>query len=406
MASIVILGSNFAGVTAALEVKRKLGKNAKQHSIKVISPSDQFLYVPSLIWVPFGRRKVKDISFNIEKVLNKNGIEFINDSAVKVNPEGNTVQTAKNGFVNYDYLVSATGIKMNFDIVKGLAPEEGMIDNIVIPKYAEKAYEHFEELVKEPGPIVVGATQGASCMGAAYEYLFNLDKELRKRKVRDKVELTWITPEPYLGHFGIDGMPGGETMLKAFMKMYNIKYITDASISKIKKDEIELKSGKVLPYKMSMLMPPFEGADAMQNSPELVDAKGFVETDAGYRHIKYPNVFAAGLSVQVKAPFKCASTPFGVPKTGYPSDVTGKIAAENIVNAIKGNGKFKEQDFGKIPALCVMDAGYKEVYIFANHLFKPRGFAIMIPNIFNDFMKVLLEKYMLFKNKHALSYLP
>ena len=93
----------------------------------------------------------------------------------------------------------------------------------------------FDELVKDPGPVVVGATQGASCMGAAYEYLFNMDKELRRHKVRDKVKLYWITPEPYLGNFGIDGMPGGEGMLKMFMKLYNIEYIIDASIERLKK---------------------------------------------------------------------------------------------------------------------------------------------------------------------------
>ena len=243
-------------------------------------------------------------------------------------------------------------------------------------------------------------------MGAAYEYLFNMDKELRKRKVRDKVKLYWITPEPYLGNFGIDGMPGGEKMLKMFMKMYNIEWITDASIEKIETDRIVLKNGEELPYKMSMLMPPFEGADVMKASPKLVDQKGFVETKPSYQHVKYDNVFAAGLAVQVKVPFKIKNTPFGVPKTGYPSDVTGKIVAKNIARLIKGKSELYEKEWGKIPALCIMDAGHKEVYLFANHLFKPRQFAIMMPNIFNDFGKILLEKYFIWKNKRGLAWLP
>ena len=125
-----------------------------------------------------------------------------------------------------------------------------------------------------------------------------------------------------------------------------------------------------------------------------------------YQHVDYPNVFAAGLAVQVKPPFKVEKTKFGVPKTGYPSDVTGKIVATNITRLIQGKAKLKDQSWGKIPALCIMDAGRKEVYLVANRLFKPRQFAIILPNIFNDFGKVLLEKYFLWKNRHGYSWLP
>jgi len=405
MKNIVILGSNFAGFTTAMQLSKKLKKN-EDYQLTVVSPTSDFLYVPSLIWVPFGRRTMQDIRFDLRPIFQREGIRFIQQAAERVDPDRNTVYLPDGEPLQYDYLVVATGVKMNFDIVDGLRPEDNKIQNIVIPKLALKTKEAFENLVNDPGPVVVGATQGASCMGAAYEYLFNLDKELRKRKVRDKVKLYWITPEPYLGNFGIDGMPGGERMLKMFMKLYNIEWIVDASVEKIEDHKITLKSGEELPFKMAMLMPPFEGADVMKNSPKLVDDKGFVETKASYQHIKYDNVFAAGLAVKVAPPFQITGTPFGVPKTGYPSDVTGKIAAKNILRLIKGEEKLIEKDWGKIPALCVMDAGHKEVYLFANHLFKPRQFAIMLPNIFNDLGKVLLEKYFLWKNRHGYTSLP
>lgn len=406
MKSIIILGSNFAGFTAAMQLSRKLKNMRDEYEIVVVSPSNEFLYVPSLIWVPFGRRKVKDIKFSLLGLFKKNHIRFIKAAAERVDPDANMVFLPDGEALHYDYLVVATGVRMNFDVVHGLNPAENKIQNIVIPKLAKKAHEAFEHLVKHPGPVVVGATQGASCMGAAYEYLFNMDRELRRRKVRDKVTLHWITPEPYLGNFGIDGMPGGETLLRMFMKMYNIKWITDASIFAIHKDKIILKSGEVLPYKLAMLMPPFEGADVMKASPKLVDAKGFVETSGTYQHITYKNVFAAGLAVQVKPPFEIKKTPFGVPKTGYPSDVTGKIVAENIVRLINNKTKLIDRSWGRIPAICIMDAGNKEVYLIANHLFKPRQFAIILPNVFNDFGKVLLEKYFLWKNRHGYAWLP
>lgn len=359
-----------------------------------------------MIWVPFGRRKIKDLRFDIRPILEKKRIQFIEQAAEQIDPKNNCVRLQDGELLTYDYLVVATGVSMNFDFLDGLNPEDNKIQNIVIPKLAMKTKEAFEELLKDPGPVVIGATQGASCMGAAYEYLFNMDKELRRHKVRDKVKLYWITPEPYIGHFGIDGMPGGERMLKMFMKLYNIEWITDASIHKIENNKILLKDGIELPYKMAMLMPPFEGAQVMKNTAELVDEKGFVPTRASYQHIEYDNVFAAGLAVKVAPPFEIKNTPFGVPKTGYPSDVTGKIVAKNIAKLIDGETDLEEKAWGRIPAICIMDAGHKEVYLLANHLFKPRQFAIILPNILNDFGKVMLEKYFLWKNRHGYAWMP
>jgi len=402
MKKIIVIGSNFAGSTAALEINRKLKKEKIEASITVISPFDQFLYVPSLIWVPFGKRTVKEISFPVSPIFKRNGVKYIQDKVLKVNPKNNTIDTEKNGVMDYDFVVIASGVSLNEEIVEGYH----FVENIVTPPLAEKCHKKFLELIKNPGPVVVGATQGASCMGAAYEYLFNMEKELRRNGVREKVKLTWITPEPELGHFGIGGVAGGETMLKTFMSMYHIDSRVNAKIEKIEKDKIILEGGEVLPYAMSMLIPPFLGAGVMKNSTDLVDDKGFVECFDTYQAKNYENVFVAGLAVKVVAPFKDTKVNFGVPKTGYPSDVQGKIVAHNLVEKIKGGSDFREKAFGKIPGICIMDAGHKEVWILTDHLFKPRNFEIMIPNVFYNIGKLILEKYMILKNRWGLSYLP
>lgn len=402
MKKIIVIGSNFAGSTAALELNRKLKKLKIEFEITVVSPFDQFLYVPSLIWVPFGKRQVKEISFPVSPIYKKHQINFIQDKVIRVNPKDNSIETENNGRLAYDFVVVASGVSLNEEAVVGYH----FVENIVTPPLAEKCNLKFQELVKNPGPVVVGATQGASCMGAAYEYLFNMEKELRRHGVRDKVNLTWITPEPELGHFGIGGISGGETMLKTFMKMYNINYRTNAKIDHIEKDKIVMDGGEELPYAMSMLIPPFEGATVMKNSGDLVDEKGFVECHDTYESVKYPNVYVAGLAVKVKSPFSGTKVNFGVPKTGYPSDVQGKIVAHNIAEKIKGGTDFKSKAFGKIPGICIMDAGHKEVWILTDHLFKPRNFEVMIPNVILNIGKLLLEKYMIFKNRHGLSYLP
>ncbi len=265
----------------------------------------------------------------------------------------------------------------------------------------------LEEFKGNPGPIVIGATQGAGCMGAAYEFLFNVEKWLRDEKIRKKVDLHWITPEPYLGHFGIDGMPLGEAMLKKFMQLFHITYHTSVGVERVTEDAVYLSNGTEIKSRFKMLMPPFIGVDFIANSEGLHTGENrFIPTLPSYRHKEIGNVWSAGLAVDVAPPFEQGEIPFSVPKTGYPSDATGKIVAHNVINAIKGNPERKEKEWGEIPGLCVMDAGKKEVLIVSSHLFKPRTFAVMIPNVLYDFGKVFLEKYFLWKLRRGLSYLP
>ncbi len=397
---VLVIGGNFAGSTAALEIKRKLKGNA---DVTLIDRNEDFIYIPSLIWVPIKRREVKDIVVPRRRILEKKGVNFILDTALRVEPSENKVYTEK-GEYEYDHLIIATGPKVNFDIAKGVKEHASYIGT---PVGAMKTREKLEAFKLNPGPIVIGATQNAGCMGAAYEFLFNIEKWLREENIREKVDLYWVTPEPYLGHFGIDGMPLGEAMLNKFMEMFNIKFRTGVGIQEVESDAVILSTGEVIESKFTMLMPPFVGVDFITNSPDLhAPANHFIPILPNYRHETIPNIWAAGLTVDVKPPFTQGAIPFTLPKTGYPSDVTGKVVAANIIKTFKGETDLIEKPWGKIMGMCVMDAGKKEVLLLSNHLFKPRTFAIMIPNVLYDFTKVLLEKYFLWKLRNGYSYLP
>jgi sulfide:quinone oxidoreductase len=370
----------------------------------MIDKSPLFLFIPSLIWVPFGRREIKDISFRKDEILLEKGVEFLIEEAKDVDTENNVVHLMNGDSIPYDHVVVATGPKVNFDVAPGI---EEFSYYVGTPNGAMKIRKALEEFKKNPGPIVIGATQNAGCMGAAYEFLFNIEKWLREQNIRKKVDLYWITPEDYLGHFGIDGMPMGEMMLKTFMKMFNIHYRTQVGVKEVKADRVILSTGEELENKFSMLMPPFIGVDMIRNSPGLhATPTGYLQAGDDYRLIHKDNVWVAGIAVDVKLPFTPKVIPFSTPKTGYPSDETGKIVAENIIRVAKGRTDLKKKAWGKIPGICIMDCGKKEVIILSDNLFKPRNFAIMIPNVFYDFSKVIFEKYFLWKTKHGYSYLP
>lgn len=396
----VVVGGNFAGLTAALELKRKGGA---KHEVVLVSNSTVFVFIPSLIWVPLKWREIKDITVPIEPVLKKAGVQFVHAEALHVDPDNKVLRTTK-GDIEFDHVVIATGPRVVMDVAEGFQEH---VHYIGTPNGAMKTREALEELKRNPGPVVIGASQNAGCMGAGYEFLFNIDKWLREEGIRNKVDLYWITPEPFLGHFGIDGIKLGKEMLETFCKLYNIKYITEVGVEKVEKEYIHLTDGQKLNYKFAMIMPPFHGVDFVKNSPALgATPNGYIPVHDTYQHVKYPHVWAAGIAVDVKPPFTPGKVPFSVPKTGFPADEAGKTVAENIIRFVNGEQKLEEKPFGKIPGLCIMDAGKKEVFIITNHLFKPRQFALMLPNVIYDFGKRLFEKYFLWKIKKGYSWLP
>jgi sulfide:quinone oxidoreductase len=394
---ILVLGGNFAGLTAALTLKQDLGKAV---DVTVLSKSDQFLFNPSLIWVPFGKRKARDLVFPLAKTFESHGVRFIHGEATQIDPKAQQV-TSSNGQLEYDYLVIATGYLNDFSIIPGLG-SDGNAFSITYLDGAVDAAEGWNRFLENPGPLVVGATQGAACFGAAYEFVFNAAYQLKKHKV--KVPIHYISSEPFAGHFGIGGLPGGERLLGMFFKMQHIEGIFDVAMEEVVPGEVRLRDGRRLPFGYAMIVPPFMGADVVKASG-LGNARGFIDVKDTYQTHDYSNVYAIGIAVAVNAPWTTANA-VGVPKTGFPAETMARVAAENIASQIRGEPPTKEENFRDIPAVCVLDAGNNGVAILADKMLPPRKHGVMIPGPQSHAVKIAFEKYFMWKSRHGYVKLP
>jgi len=392
---IAIVGSSFAGYTGALELQHLLGD---AHDITVIAKSADFVFIPSLIWYPFGLREKKDIAFDVRPIYAKRGIQFIEAEATGFDLEGKKVVTTAGAF-EYDYLLIATGPKVDFDSVPGLGPGKNSwsICNVDHATNTRRAWESF---VNDPGPIVIGASQGAACFGAAYEFMFNVRYQLKKHHLLEKAPITFVTAEPFLGHFGIGGFGNAKKMAEMFFNMYHIRFVTDAVVKEVQSDGVLMDDGTLLPSKFTMIIPRFLGVDAVRNTPGLGNANGFIEVNDGYQHVRHPEIYAAGVAVFVP-PVGGSKVPCGVPKTGYPSEVMAKTAAANIAADIKGEKERHSMPFSMIHAFCIMDTGDMGMMILGDHMLGARHLEFVIPGPQAHWAKLAFEKYFLTTRSHG-----
>ena len=398
--NVVVVGGNFGGLTAAIAIKQDLGDDV---AVTVISTEDRFIFNPSLIWLPFGKRSVEDVTFALDPTFDANGVHFVHATATEFDLNGQVVRSTAGDF-SYDYLVIATGYKNDFSVAEGLGPD-GNAYTITSLGDAIEAGKGWRKFLEEPGDIVVGASQGAGCFGAAYEYLFNVSHQLRKAGLKKRVNLHFVTSEPFLGHFGIGGLPHGETLLGAFLKKESITAHVNVAIDSVEEGRINLNNGEKIGFSYSMIVPPFIGADVVKNTADISDAKGYVKVKDTYQTETYDNVYAVGIAAAVSAPWQ-TPTPVGIPKTGFPTERMAHVAAKNIASQIKGEEPKATEAFKDVTAICVMDAGNNGVVILADHMLPPRKHGVLIPGPQAHAMKLAFEKYFIWKVKNGHVSLP
>ena len=396
---VLVLGANFGGLTAALSLKRDL---KDQVDVTVVSDRDYFLFNPSLIWLPFGARIAGNVTFKVGPTFERAGVHFIQSAARKINPESKNVELENNSNINYDYLVIATGTRNKPEAVDGLLENTTTITTL---NDAESAARQWKKYLDSPGDIVVAATQGASCFGAAYEFLFNTSYQLRKAGIKKDVKLSYVTSEPFLGHFGIGGLNHGEQLLGMFLKKEKITPYTNVALDHVDSGRMVTTDGTKHDFKYAMVIPPFVGQDFLRKTEGLVNQGAFVDVRPTYQSLKWDDIYAVGLAAAVTAPWQ-TPTPVGVPKTGFPTEQMAHVAAKNIAAQIRGEEPRHEKAFGDIPAVCVMDAGNNGVLILADKMLPPRKHGVMIPGPQNHLFKLGFEKYFMWKMRTGRVNLP
>jgi len=397
---VLVLGGNFGGLTAALAVKHELHGDV---DVRVVSASDRFLFNPSLIWLPFGKRRPVDITFPLAPTFESHGIDFVHAEATALDLAGRKVATT-GGSYDYDYLVIATGYRNNFAPVPGLGPG-GNAYTITTLDDAILAGEGWQRFLAAPGDIVVGAAQGAGCFGAAYEYLFNISHQLRKAGLKRQVKLTYVSAEPFLGHFGIGGLPHGEALLSMFLKKEHISAVMNTGMDHVDDGRLVLADGTKIDFSYAMIVPPFIGQQVIRAAGEIADDKGYVKVRDTYQSVSHDEVYAVGIAAAVDVPWQ-TPTPVGIPKTGFPTERMAHVAARNIAAQIRGEVPASHQAFGEMPAVCVMDAGNNGVIILADKMLPPRKHGLLIPGPQAHAMKLAFEKYFLWKARHGYITIP
>ena len=402
MAEVVIIGAGLSGTLMAYELLPQLRKDDR---LSVISQGEIYHFVPSNPWVAVGWRKRSDIEINLADIMKRKGIRLLTQGARRVHPQENRVELGDGSSVTYDYLVVATGPELAFDEIPGLGPQ-GHTQSICHVDHASQAKEAFERLAARPGPVVIGAAQGASCFGPAYEFLFILETELRRRKLRDQVPMTFVTSEPYIGHLGLDGVGDTKGLLESEMREKHIKWITNARVDRIDDGRMTVEEfaedGTVhkaheLPFSYAMMLPAFRGVEAVRGIEKLTNPRGFVIVDKHQRNPAFPNVFAVGVCVAI-APVGATPVPVGVPKTGFMIESMVTATALNIGALLRGKAPNAQPTWN---AICLADFGDSGVAFLAQPQIPPRNVNWSSKGEWVHYAKVGFEKYFLRKMRRG-----
>ena len=398
MAHIVVIGASTGGLPFAYDIKKTLGSN---HTVTVISNNPNFNFIPSNPWLAVGWRNEEAISFELKPRLKRKDINLIVGEATEIKPDENQVVVGDQT-VDYDYLVLATGPKLAFDEVEGLGPKGHSI-SICTTEHAKIASEEWNNFCNNGGgPIVVGAVQGASCFGPAYEFAAIMDTDLKKRGIRDKCPMTFVTAEPYIGHLGLGGVGDSKGLLESEFRSRHIKWVANAKVASVASDKVTVEEvndeGKTIKTheiatKYTMMLPAFKGVDAVAKlaevDPGYVNPRGFVMINSYQQSPVKDNIFSLGVNVAIP-PVEDTPVMCGTPKTGYMIESMVTAIVHNIKDMVDGNEPSHVPTWNSV---CIADMGDTGAAFVAMPQIPPRNVTWAKKGKMMHLAKIAFEKF-------------
>jgi len=398
MAQVAIIGAGVGGVPCAYELRKRLGS---EHQVTLIGSSPYFEFTPSNPWIAVGWREPQQTRVALSEPLGSKGVKWIPEAVETIDAANNRVVLRTGEELKYDYLVIATGPKLAFDEVPGLGPA-GFTQSVCTQEHALDAWQKYQEFLKNPGPVVIGAAAGASCFGPAYEFAMIIDADLRKRKLRDRVPMTYVTSEPYVGHMGLGGVGDSKGLMESELRQRHIKWVTNAKITAVSDGSIAVlehdddgkpKKEHQIPFKYAMVLPAFKGVDAVAKVEGLCNPRGFVLIDEHQRSRAYANIYSAGVCVAIP-PVEATPVPTGAPKTGYMIESMVSAICENIVATIAGKPATSQATWN---AICLADFGNTGAAFVALPEIPPRNVTWAKVGKWVHLAKIAFERYFLRK---------
>lgn len=348
MKKVLILGGGFAGVEAAIYL-RKEGLE-----VTLVSDRDYFYIYPTSIWIPTGDVTREDISIPLDTLAMKHGFELIIDPVISFSAETKEVSLASGRVLkNYAYIVLALGQdKMKH---KG---REHTLSICGKPEEATELYEKLDALIaKGEGKIAMGfggnpKDTSAVRGGPAFEVLFNVHRYLKKKGVRDSIELTFFTPIEKPGQkMGDKAVLALDTMFTRF----NIHKKVGSKIKAFEEDGIVFEDGSKIDSDLTMFISAGQGHNILSDAGLPLSEAGYVLSNE-YNEIEgHEGIYAIGDAVSLMGPKWRA-------KQGHVAEVMARNVAYNILMHMQGlTSRYGYMEHLNI--LCVMDMGSGAAFV-------------------------------------------
>jgi sulfide:quinone oxidoreductase len=330
---VLVLGGGFAGLEATFYLRYKLKEKV---DLTLISERDYFIFKPNTIYIPFGEEPEK-FYVKLDRPTKKKKIGFVQGNVTDIDPERRTV-TVDGTAHEYDHLVVATGAAMRAEEIPGLkdhaltlwTPEDMLELRNGLGGVAEKA------AAGEKQKIVFLIPPNNRCSGPLYEIVLMTDTWLQKKKIRNRIEMTWATfEEGYIQAFG----PRLNTVVTSEFRERGIDGRKGYIVTEVTRDDVRFQNGEVFPYDLLVSFPPYIAKERYGTLP--IDDRGFIHVDPDSRRvIGHDNIFAVG---------DAADFPI---KQAFLALLQADAAADHLAAEIVG--RKPDVDFEPM-SLCVME---------------------------------------------------